>query len=37
MFCRFQKEINHTQGNLLGNGLDYTKYSMCCQITIYYW
>ncbi len=29
MFYGFQSIISHTQGNLLGNGLDCTKYNMC--------
>ncbi len=34
MLNGFQRKINHTQGSLLGNGLDHTKYNMCCQITL---
>jgi hypothetical protein len=37
MLCGFQMAINHTWGSLLGNGLDRTKYNMCCQITLCYW
>jgi hypothetical protein len=36
MFYDFQRVINHTSGCLLGNGLDCTKYNMCCQITLCY-
>jgi hypothetical protein len=34
MLCHFQREINHTQGSLLGNGSNRTKYSMCCQMLL---
>jgi hypothetical protein len=34
MLHGFQREINHTQGSLLGNGSNHTLYGVCCQILL---
>ncbi len=36
-FFGFQRAINHTQGVFLGNGWDYIKYNIFCEITLCYW
>ncbi len=36
-FNDYVLKISYTQGSLLGNGLERTKYNMCCQITLCYW